>query len=238
MSLNTENFTEIMNFIGPGLPSDLKMTDFKDFGKMTSHIYRSKFFATVQKLVDEGKIQKSSVAPIIYFATLIKNKKRILDGLGNLKAKYSSTTWHPDAVLFYQTQTDQYVSEAEKSGRFPVVNIPSCQPNVAAHFMKMQLKNDGVSRTDTDLFNAFYRNLWFCQLRVSPDMLALHLKWEEEFWNVKVKKSKNPDSSRYERGFNRDYWDTKSEDDYMFIVAGKPVEATMGEAEIIAYLKA
>jgi len=238
MTLNTDSIQDIMKFIGNDLPSDLVMSDFKDFGKMTSHIYRSKFYTRMQELVDKGTIQKSSIGPIIYFATLIKNKKRIVDGLGNLKAKYSSAKWFEDALKYYQSETDQYVSEAEKSGRFPVVNIPSCQPDVAAHFFKMQLMKDGVSRSDTDLFRIFFENLWFPQLRVTKDLLDKHNEWEREFWNVKVKKSKNPDSTRFEKGFNQDYWDTKKDDDYQFIKNGKPLAAVMDESAIIEWLKA
>jgi len=235
--LDPDNFKDILVKIGVKLPSDLNVQDFKDFGKMTSGIYRSRFYATIKSLVDAGEIQFSSVGVIIYFATLIKNKKRILDGLANISGKYSTAVWFQDSVKFYQTSTVQYVSEAEKTGLFPVVNIPSCQPNIAAHYYKQHLKSDGVARTDVDLFKKFMENLWFCQLRITADLLAKHKTWEVEFWNVTVKKSKNPDSARYEKGFNDTYYTTKAEDDYPFIVAGAESGQTFNEASIITWLK-
>jgi hypothetical protein len=177
VSLNPDNFADILSKIGIMLPSDLNITDFKDFGKMTSHIYRSKFYAVIQGMVNAGEIQMTSVGAIIYFATLIKNKKRILDALTRLSTKYGTTVWFKDAVKFYQTATVQYVSEAEKTGHFPVVNIPSCQPNLAAHYFKQQLLGDGVARSDADLFKAFFQNLWFVQMRVTHDIVDKHNLW-------------------------------------------------------------
>ena len=235
--LNVEDWKAVLVAIGSTLPSDLICADFKDFGKMTSHIYRAKFYAIIQDMVDSGQIQYSSVSIIIYLATLIKNKKRILDGLANLSKKYSSTVWFPDAVLFYQTATVQYVSEAEKTGLFPVVNIPSCQPNLAAHFYKLHLLTDGVARSDTDLMKKFMENLWFCQLNVTPQLITTHKAWEVNFWNTTVKKSKNPDSGRYEKGFNDAYYTTKAEDVYPFIVNGAASASTFDEAAILAWLK-
>lgn len=236
-SLNPDDFKMILSAIGLELPSGLNAVDFKDFGKMTSHIYRSRFYSVIQSLVDAGEIQFSSVSVIIYLATLIKNKKRILDGLTNLAPKYSSATWFPDCVKFYQTSTVQYVSEAERTGLFPVVNIPSCQPNLAAHYYKLHLRADGVSRTDVDLFKKFSENLWFCQLRVTPELIAAHKNWEVNFWNTTVKKSKNPDSGRYERGFNETYYLTKAEDDYPFITGGVESASTFDETAVVRWLK-
>jgi len=237
MALNTMDFQAILSLIGTGLPSDLDPSDFKDFGKMTSHIYRAKFYEVAKTMVEAGQIQWSSLSVIIYFATLIKNKKRILSALANLNSKYGTTTWHPDAVLFYNTATVQYVSEAERTGLFPVVNLPSCQPNLAAHFYKIHLLKDKVARSDADLFKKFSENLWFCQLRITPELTQIHKMWETNFWNVTVKKSKNTVSDRYERGFNDSYYQTKAEDDYKFIVAGKEVDTTYDEAAILAWLK-
>jgi hypothetical protein len=238
MALNPDDFQAILNQIGAVLPADLNPADFKDFGKMTSHIYRAKFYAVVKDLVDAGMIQNSSVSVIIYFATLIKNKQRILNALTELYTKYSASTWLPDAVYFYTNATVQFVSEAERTGLFPVVNLPSCQPNLAAHFYKLHLKGDKVARSDVDLMKKFTENLWFCQLRITPELKAKHKIWETNFWNVTVKKSKNPDSARYERGFNDTYYQTKAEDDYKFIVGGKVVETTYDEAALLAWLKA
>jgi len=238
MALNTMDFQAILTLIGKDLPSDLNPADFRDFGKMTSHIYRAKFYEICKDLVDSGQIQYASVSVIIYFATLIKNKRRILNALADLNSKYGTTTWHPDAVLFYNTATVQYVSEAERTGHFPAVNLPSYQPNLAAHFYKLHLQKDKVARTDADLFKKFSENLWFCQLRITPELLAKHKLWETNFWNVTVKKSKNTVSDRYERGFNETYYQTKADDDYQFIVGGKEVPTTFDEAAVITWLKA
>ena len=238
MEVNAEDITAIMTLIGKTLPSDLDPVDFKDFGKMTSHIYRSRFYETVKGMVNAGEIQQSSIVVIIYFATLIKNRGRILNAIPALADKYGSTTWLSDAQKFYEEATCQYVSEAEKTKKFPVVNIPSCQPNIAAHFYKQHLKKDKVVRSDEDMFKKFMENLWFPQLRITADLRAKHRAWEENFWNNTVKKSKNPVSDRYERGFNATYYQTKADDDYKFIVNGKEVDTTYDEQAIIAWLKA
>jgi hypothetical protein len=236
-SFNPDNFKELLTQIGATLPSDLRAEDFKDFGKMTSHIYRSKFYAVIKGMVDASEIQATSTSAIIYFATLIKNKKRIIDALVRLNGKYGTAIWFKDALKFYQTATVQYVSEAEKTGLFPVVNIPSCQPNLAAHFYKLQLQNDGVARSDVDLFKKFFENLWFCQMRITGALLTEHMVWETDFWNNKVKKSKNPESGRYEKGFNGTYYGTKAEDDYKWIVNGNESEETFDQQRIVTWLK-
>ena len=239
-TFNIEDIGSILAQIGTSLPSDLNPSAFVDFGKMTSTIYRQKFFDLIKMCMDKNKVTLTSVGTIIYFATLIKNKKRILDGLTAMSATYGTTTWFKEAVWFYQNMCVQYVSEAEKTGKFPVVNIPGCMPNLAAHYFKIQLKEDGKARTDAAMFKAFSENLWFCQLRITTDLLNNHKLWETNFWNNTVKKSKNPDAQRYinERGFQEAYYTTKSEDDYRFIVNGKESDTTMDEAAIIAWLKA
>merc|ERR1719223_463552 len=141
---------------------------------MTSHIYRAKFFAITTKMVDDGDISKDSIGAIVYFATIMKNKKRIIDGLAAISLKYSGMKWYQDSVKFYQLATVQYVSEAEKTGKFPVVNIPSCMPNVAAHLYKQHLMKDGVARSDADLFNKFFENLWVGQLRITGELKTMH----------------------------------------------------------------
>lgn len=237
-TLNTDSFSAILTLIGAILPADLNPVDFVDFGKMTSHIYRAKFYKVVQEMVDSGEIQYSSVSVVIYFATLIKNKKRIVDAMANLSPKYGTTTWFQDTLKFYQTACVQYVSEAERTGLFPVVNIPSCQPNLAAHFFKMHLMRDGKARSDVDLFKIFMENLWFCQLRVTEALKNKHQDWENKFWTQTVKKSKNPDSGRYEKGFNQTYYETKRADDYGFIVNGQESIEIYDEPAIISWLKA
>lgn len=240
-ALNPDDMGDFMTKIGLKLPSDLRVEHFKDFGKMTSNIYRTQLFAIFNQMKDKEEFSYESIGPIIFFATLIKNKDRILKGLAALQAKYGTSKWFKDSIKFYTTKTEQYVSETDGSAgkKFPVVNITTCMPDVAAHMMKQYLRNVGEAFSDDKMYRLFSENLWFVQLRVSKAEIDIHKEWERNFWNTVVKKTKNKDSSRYmaERGFNENYWQTKADDDYPFIVAGKPSEVVFDKAAILAWLK-
>lgn len=239
-ALDPENMTGIMTVIGQTLATDLSHADFLDFGMMTSHIYRSKLIAIVNRLVEANQMQASSLAYIIYFAVLVKNKKRILEGLAKQSKKYGANQWFKDTVMFYTTEVVHYVSEAEKNGKFPVVNLPSCMPNIACHFLKLHLKGNGVALSDADLYKKFSENLFFVQMNVTAGIVAKQMQWESNFWNTKVVTSKNPDKARYlqNKGFNQSYFETKAADQYKWIVNGKEVDGVYDENMIIAWLKA
>lgn len=241
LDFDPNNFTDILTKIGMELPSDLVVTDFKDFGKMTSHIYRAKFFTIISNLMKTQAFDAKSVAPIVYFATLIKNKKRIIDGLNRLASKYKDAKWFKDTVLFYNGYSVQYVTDMDRSTEmvFPVVNIPTMMPNVAAHFFKQHLKRDGVVRNDAKMLEDFMHNLWFCQLRIESSLMEEHKNWEREFWNNTVKKTKNTDTEGFKanRGFQEDFYMTKAADDYQFIDAGRLSNATYTKDAVLAWLK-
>lgn len=236
-TLDPNNMSQILTLIGITLAADLTMSDFVDFGQMTSHIYRARFYRICQELVRTGKMQASTIAHIIYFATLIKSKKRIEDSLTNMSGKYGNSQWFKETIMFFKTQTVQYVSEAEKSGKFPVVNITTCQPNLCCHFLKLHLLNDGIARTDEELWKKFSENLFVVQMRITPQVQQELYNWEVNFWNNKVTSSKNPDAARYKAGFNQAFWETKAADNYKWIVNGNETDDTLDKAAIITWLK-
>jgi len=207
---------------------------------MTSHIYRSKFFTIINKMISDKKMEPKSVAYIIYFATLVKNKTRILAGLAKQSSKYGTNQWFKDTVTFYTTMTVQFVSEAEKSGKFPVVNLPSCVPNIACHFLKLHLQGNGQSLSDADLYKKFSENLFFVQMNVTQEIVDEQMAWEAKFWNETVTTSKNPDKDRYQtkKGFQKAFFDTKAADKYKWLVAGKEVDQVYDKGMIIEWLKA
>ena len=240
MALNPNDMASFMSAIGVSLPSDLNVQDFKDFGKMTSNIYRARLFMIFDRLMTAGKLNRASIPTIIYFASLIKNKDRIIKGMANMQSKYGTAQWFKDTLYFYQTETVQYVSEAEKKDKFPVVNIPTCMPDITAHFFKVHLKGVGIAYTDAELLKAFKENLWFCQLNISQALSDEHRLWETDFWNNTVTKTKNSDSARYnrEKGFQAAYYNTKAADNYRFLVNGTSVDQVFDEPALLAWLKA
>jgi hypothetical protein len=239
-SIDSANINSIMATIGASLAADLSHMDFVDFGMMTSHIYRAKFFGIINKLVANKKIEMKSVAYIIYMATLVKNKRRILEGLTKIQSKYGSNQWYKDTVMFYTVETVQFVSEAEKTGKFPVVNLPSCMPNIACHFLKLNLKGNGAAMSDADLYKKFSQNLFFVQMNIEPDLVAEQMQWESNFWNSTVTTSNNPDRDRYQanKGFNSNFFNTKAADNYKWLVNGVEVDQVYSKDMIIAWLKA
>lgn len=238
-TLDSSNINSVMSLIGVSLASDLSHGDFVDFGMMTSHIYRSKFFAIINKMISDKKMDASSVAYIIYFATLVKNKKRILEGLAKMSSKYGANKWYKDTVTFYTTQTVQFVSESEKKGLFPVVNLPSCVPNIACHFLKLHLMGNGQTYSDAELYKKFSQNLFFVQMNITSDLVDEQMAWEAKFWNETVTTSKNPDRDRYQanKGFNKNFFDTKAADKYKWIVNGSEVDQVYDQGMIITWLR-
>jgi len=238
-TLDPQNINSVMTLIGTSLSSDLSHADFVDFGMMTSHIYRSKFFTIINKMVADKKMEMSSVAYIIYFATLVKNKKRILEGLAKVSSRYGANKWYKDTVMFYTTMTVHFVSEAEKTGKFPIVNLPSCVPHIACHFLKLHLQGNGKALSDGDLYKKFSENLFFVQMNITKDLVDEQMAWESRFWNETVTTSKNPDRERYQqnKGFNKNFFETKSADSYKWIVNGKEVDEVYDKGMIIEWLK-
>jgi len=237
ISLKAEDINNFLALIGKELPSDINCEDFLDFGQMSTHVYRAKLFKKWEEMVAAGKLKQTSIGAIIYMATLIKNKDRILQGLVNQKAKYQGSSWFKDVVNFYQTETCQYTGEAKGTKLFPVVNITSCVPNIACMFLREHLKKDRVMRSDEDLLKKFMENLFVVQMNVTADVVDKQQVWEMKFWNTIVKKSKNPDKDAYESGFQQKYFDTKKDDKYKWIVNGKEVDDVFGEAEILGWLR-
>jgi hypothetical protein len=221
---------------GMGLATGVNAEDFDSLGMRSSSYYRALFL----QIYNEAKVDKKTFNMILLVATAVKNRTRILEGLKQMQDQYGGDQWYQETIKFYTNYTVQYVSEAEKKNFkvFPVVNILNAFPNKALVYFIMINKSKLTAMTDEQKYEMVRNNLWFPQLSVTDTLKNEQKNWEENFWNNTVKKSKNSDSTRYEKGFNQSYWETKASDSYPFLdkTTSKPVMGTLGKEQLVAYI--
>jgi len=158
--------------------------DWMSFGKMDSHIYR-------KKLMDKFRAANLSGEEMfmVYFVmSAVKNQKRVLMGLDSLPDNIKSQTWWINVRAFVDGHLCQYVSQANKTKKFPAVNIPVTNPGMDilcwAIWVPIPLM------TTTELFN-----------RPNASQLALNASAQSQaklgyanYWDNIIKGTQNPDA--------------------------------------------
>lgn len=214
-------------------------------GLKTSHMYRMKLlqlFAT--------HLKKSGDQFMLFMIVeQIKNKGRIMAWFNNPanRAAHGTKSWWTPVKDFVSAHTLQYVQEVERvpanSAKFPLVNLPGCYPSMASLAFKVRLHRSGKMRTMTPevMLETFMDNRWAAQMNIQEGLLDDAKMKDQAFWSKIVKKSKNPYADAYEKGWNEDYFTTKSKDNYHFynLVGGKIVEDTgvMDRAGIVEWMQ-
>jgi hypothetical protein len=206
------------------------ITALDGFGLKSSHEYRNKFLA----LVKERKLKSEEVFWIFMLCEKVKNKDRIVKGMGSpaFKSKMASKSWYTPVKDFFSADCVQYVSEVERipsnNKKMPVVNIPTCYPSMASLAWLVTLKKSGKLATMTPdvMFETFCDNRWAAQMNVNKSSYDQIREKDRLFWQKTVKKSRNPFGESYESGWNESYFETKWADQYHFysLVGGKIVE--------------
>lgn len=177
-----------------------------NFGKMDSHIYR----AQLMERMEMKKLTPSAKLMIYFFTAVIKNKNRILKAMETLPEPVKQEAWFYPVKDFINVETEQYVTKAEKTKRFPLVNIPNTNPGLDILFGMMILKPE--ERTVEKMKD----RVTFCQLNLAADMQTLAKAGYENFWNNVVKGTKNDDKPE-EPKMREEYYKNPESDKYNLV---------------------
>ena len=173
---------------------EIDPADWTNFGLMNSHIYRENFL----KLVKDKKLTQKSILMVVVLCTVVRSKKRILKNIDKFKSK----SWFAQVKKFISENIVQSPSEAKTASQFPVVNVSSCMPTLAALVW--------ARFTAKPTVELMIGNLWFGQLWLNDEAQAANKAWEQHFWTNIVTKG----SANYEKGFHEDYYQKKVDDKY------------------------
>jgi len=203
-----------------------------NFGKMNSHLYR----AQLMSIFESRKMSPTAITMTYFFACVIKSKPRILKAMETLPEEIKSEEWFYQVKDFYSTATEQYVTRAEKTKKYPVVNIPNTNPGL--DIMLYLLMSEETDRTLANLKD----RVTFTQINLAPDMQTLAKSGYEKFWNETVKGTKNEDKPE-EPKMREEYYKNPAGDKYslvnlnLSIFPPKDKNTGFTREEIDAYLK-
>jgi len=195
---------------------------FVGFGLQTSHVYRAKLLGIFAAQSISDKAQNY----IFFFVMLIKNKDRITKMLksADFQSRFSGDADFQKAVEFFELHTVQYVTEVDSTpgnkGKMPIVNVPTCVPNIMSHmwlsYNKQNPQWNNFSREAK--FNLWIKEQWAGQMNISADAKAQAKVENEAFWNTKVTTSKNTSrKSAVALKFHPEYWKNQEADMYPFV---------------------
>lgn len=215
-----------------------KRSLWKTFGRMDTHLYRNQLFAKF----DELTVSPMARMLVFTMCAIIKSQPRIVAAMKEIKAADKFTdedTWFTTRN-FIETYCTQYVKEAKKSGKFPVVNLPNTVPGL--DILWFCLLSEDLDRT---LDNLSYRPT-FVQIHLRSDAQTKAKQGNEYFWTKIVKGSRNPDASEKPE-FRESYYNTQAGDKYLLyqldekgmLKEYRPVNDTDGYSllEVESYLR-
>lgn len=223
MSISNQDLTTLMGAFDLESLAKLNPDDYVGFGMKDSVTIRRMF----TELVKRAQLTKEETSMVVTLATVVRNKRRILDSIGNFKTK----SWHDGVVKFFNMYTCQYVY-MEKPDQIAVVHITSCMPFLAGLIWAK------ITPPENRTCLNFLKNVWSAQFNFDDHLMNAQFRWESNFWNSVVTKG----GDKYEPGgFKADYWITKSADSYPLITKeGKPFPKkgkTYSRKELAEYLE-
>lgn len=198
---------------------------FVGFGLQTSHVYRAKLLGIFAAQSISDKAQNY----IFFYVMLIKNRDRILKMLksAEFQAKFSGDADFKQAIEFFELNTVQYVTEVDSSpgnkGKMPVVNIPTCVPNIMSHlWLSYNKENPQWNNFSREAkYNLWVDQQWAGQMNVSVEVKQNAKVQNEAFWTSKVTSSKNNSrKTAVALKFHPEYWKNQEADMYPFIRIG------------------
>jgi len=189
-----------------------KQEDWKSFGKMNSHLYRQQLF----RRMEEKKLSPEAMMMVYTMASIIKSQPRIVQAMMDMpeEERFSSPGVWFAVRSFFETDCTQYVSQAKKNKKFPVVNIPNTMPGL--DILWWCLCTEDSERT---LDNLKIRPT-FTQMKLKADVQTIAREGYEMFWTKIVKGTKNPDNVEAP-AMRQDYYETQAADQYLFITLDK-----------------
>jgi hypothetical protein len=204
------------------------------FGKMTSNIYRKR----LMEKMDEANLSSEAKLMIFFFFSVIKNQPRVINALKSMSEADKNQSWYNEVYSFSNNQITQYVTQANTSGKFPAVNIPTCNPGLDILFYSLMTNDENKN---LDLIK---NRTTFSQLKLNSEMQALAKTGYDYYWNVVVKGTKNNDNKgpNSEAPMARDeYYNTGAADMYLLIgedlVEISAPEGGYTRANIESYMK-
>lgn len=185
---------------------NVNQSNWTNFGKKNSHLYRIDLMDRFEK----KKMTPEQIVMVYFFTAVIKNKNRIIKAMDNMGAEANAMPWFFAVKDFFVTETEQYVTKAEKLHKFPVVNLPNTNPGLDIMLWMLT-----VPSTERTLMNMKER-VTFTQMNLAADMQTLAKQGYENYWNNVVKGTKNDD--RVEAPMMREeYYKNPESDKYNFI---------------------
>lgn len=154
------------------------------FGKKNSHLYRQQLMTmmTNSGLSPEAKVM------VYFFFAVIKNQARIVKALDAMPQDVKLMRWFSQTRDFIAVRVYQYVSSAERQGKFPGVNIPGTNPGLDILLWCLMTRNE--DRT----LDILKDRTTFCQIALNDEMQTLAKEGYRKFWDVTVKGTQNPDA--------------------------------------------
>lgn len=207
-----------------------------NFGKKNSHMYRTELFTSMStsNLSGEAKIM------VLFFFSVIKNRDRVLKAMDLLDTDMKKADWFQPVRGFIESKVVQYVTQAEKQGRFPAVNIPTCMPGFDILVWCLMVPDE--DRTIENLKN----RTTFSQLALNQTLQAKAKEGYANYWNNIVVGTRNPEKKE-EPKMREQYYKNSENDKYRLIQLDKsnkmveiePNDVGVGytEKELENYLK-
>jgi len=189
-----------------------RQAEWESFGKMNSHLYRHQLFT---KMEEKG-LTKEAMMLVYAMASIIKSQPRIVQAMTDLPENERFTSpgvWFA-VRSFFEEMCVQYVTQAKKTKKFPVVNIPGTMPALDILWFCLCTSND--NRT---LDNLKTRPT-FTQIKLNAETQTIAREGYEYYWTKIVKGSRNPDNKGgilEAPGMKEEYYQTSAADEYFLI---------------------
>jgi len=198
------------------LSSDLKnfistnVSVWETFGKMSSHLYREQ----LMKAMVSANLKPDECFMVFFFFSVIKNQPRVIKAMKKMSDADKNQSWYQPVFTFINTRICQYVTESATSGKFPAVNIPTCNPSLDIYIFTIMTKTESKTIENLKLRTTM------SQLYLAVDAQAKAKEGYTEYWTNIVKGTRNKDNkgdNAEKPGMNEDYYNTGASDQYLLL---------------------
>jgi len=148
---------------------------FVDFGKKNSHILREK----LHNLMEKADLDKDARFMLHFFASLMKRKGRMLDGLTKLEDTIGEEPWFDPLNTFINDYLVDFPDE-ETHNNFALIHLPATNPPMM--MMCWVLANLKENLT----FDSFLEQQVSAQLHLNKEVQALQKEKMRFFWEKVV----------------------------------------------------
>jgi len=198
------------------LSADMKtyITNNKDlwetFGKMSSHLYREQ----LMKSMITAELKPDQMFMVFFLFSVIKNQTRVVRALSKLSEAEKAQSWFQPVNNFITNRVCQYVTQAKDSGKFPAVNIPTCNPGLDIYAFTLMAKDEHKTIDNLKIRTTL------SQMHLDTNAQAKAKEGYTEYWTNVVKGTKNKDNKGDDKelpSMNEDYYNTGASDKYRLL---------------------